>query len=397
MPVFDLKKINSIHIELSNYCNASCPMCPRFFRNSPLLRPDLKLSQISIDQFKQFFPKDYLRNFKRFIMCGTHGDPGTAKDLYEICEYIGTVPYNEVIIHTNGGMRSEDFWFKMGQLFKDKKLWHIVFSIDGLEDTNHLYRRGVEWSKLMNNLTAFIKGGGQVIWEYLIFKHNEHQVDQARQLSVDLGFKEFRPKKALGVFSGDQLSFLPAVNSNGVIEHLIESPTNPAYRNLENPTGTSQLERRAYEFSVQFYKNRKQTVDTYKKNVDNITDNIYHKMSSEDLKTQDNSLISCKAIERNEIFITSDGTLLPCCYVGTQYTSGYSKSEDLQLKHEMDKWDREAFNLNNHSIVEILSSRAFDRIFADSWTKKSCGDGKLIVCANACGENNSLDRINGKQ
>jgi sulfatase maturation enzyme AslB (radical SAM superfamily) len=294
-------------------------------------------------------------------------------------------------------MRSEEFWFKMGQLFKDKKHWDIVFSIDGLEDTNHLYRRGVEWTKLMNNLTAFIKGGGVAIWEYLIFKHNEHQVDQARQLSVDLGFKEFRPKKALGVFTGDQLSFLPAVNSNGNIEHLIESPTNPAYRNLEVPSGTKQLVPQEIQFNVQFYKNRKQTVDTYKKNVDHITNTIYHKMLLEDLKTQDTSLISCKAVERNEIFITSDGTLLPCCYVGTQYTSGYSKSEDLQLKHEMNKWGEEAFNLNSHSIIEVLESGAFDRIFGDSWTKKSCGDGKLIVCANACGENNSLDRIHGKQ
>jgi MoaA/NifB/PqqE/SkfB family radical SAM enzyme len=397
MIAFDLKKINSVHIELSNYCNASCPMCPRFFRNSPLLRPDLNLSQISIDQFKQFFPKDYLRIFKKFIMCGTHGDPGMAKDLYEICEYIGSVKYNEVVIHTNGGMKSEDFWFKLGQLFKDKKLWSVIFSIDGLEDTNHLYRRGVDWTKLMNNLTAFIRGGGQVVWEYLIFKHNEHQVEQARQLSIDLGIKEFRPKKALGVFSGDQLSSLPAVNSQGDIEHVIESPTNPKYRNLETPTGTQQLVPEAYQFNVQFYKDRKRYLDRYEKNVNNMTNIIYQKIALEDLKTQDNSSITCKAVERKEIFIASDGTLLPCCYVGTQHTSGYAKSEDLQLKHEMNKWSKDAFNLNNHSIVEILSSGAFDRIFADSWNKKSCGDGKLIVCANACGENNSLDRIHGKQ
>ena len=28
-----------IHVELSSYCNAACPMCPRYYQGSEIVRP----------------------------------------------------------------------------------------------------------------------------------------------------------------------------------------------------------------------------------------------------------------------------------------------------------------------------------------------------------------------
>ena len=36
----------------------------------------------------------------------------------------------------------------------------VNFSVDGLEDTNHLYRQGVKWEKVEDNMVAFCDAGG---------------------------------------------------------------------------------------------------------------------------------------------------------------------------------------------------------------------------------------------
>lgn len=391
------KVIDKVHMELSNYCNASCPMCARFFKNSPLLRPGLELSQISIDQFIKFFPKNYIRKMKEFLFCGTHGDPGMAKDLYEICQYIRDNSNASVRIHSNGGMRSEEFWFKLGELFSKNVRWELVFSIDGLEDTNHLYRRGVDWTKLMKNCSAFIKGGGRANWEFLVFKHNEHQVEEATALAKQMNFLAFIPKNALGVSSGDHLEKLPAIDANGKLTHWIEAPDNPEFRNLKNPVGEKERTLKGYEFPIQFYKHFKDNHASIQNNVNVIKDEIYTRMKGQDFSAFDKATVKCKAVERNELFITSDGTLLPCCYVGTQFTSEYNRPPDFQLKHELEKWGVDKFNLNKYTIEEVLKTTAFDRVFADSWKKGSCAEGKMIICADVCGENSQVDRIYNKK
>ena len=51
--------------------------------------------------------------------------------------------------------------------------------LDGLEDTNHIYRRYTDWSKIERNAKTFLNAGGKGSWVFIVFKHNEHQVDEA--------------------------------------------------------------------------------------------------------------------------------------------------------------------------------------------------------------------------
>ena len=82
----------------------------------------------------------------------------------------------------------------------------MCFSIDGLEDTNHVYRKNVNWEKLMANVNAFIAAGGSAHWDMLVYKHNQHQVDACEQLARKMGFKWFRAKVSKRGFS-DRLEF----------------------------------------------------------------------------------------------------------------------------------------------------------------------------------------------
>ena len=111
-------------------------------------------------------------------------------EFLEIYQYIRSCGNAHLCLNTNGGARNTDFWKELGKLKVE-----VTFSIDGLADTNHLYRRNVKWEKLMSNVNAFISAGGYAKWDFLIFKHNKHQINEAEEFSKKLGFKEFQTKE----------------------------------------------------------------------------------------------------------------------------------------------------------------------------------------------------------
>ncbi len=399
MTFWNKKELVQIHIELTNACNAACPMCPRFHNNSPLTRPDLEIGQITLEKFKQYFPEEILRGCNLILFCGVHGDPGMAKDLLEICKYIDSVSNAAVRVHTNGGMRTPMWWKELGELFASRNYektnyWTVTFSIDGLEDTNHLYRRNVKWDKVMENAAAFISGGGFAIWDYLIFRHNEHQLTEATELAKKMGFRELVPKKALGVDNGRSLTKMPAVSRTGELEYFIEAPLDPENRNLKNPEQPEQ--------DVIWYPFSK---DSYKDPISNTnrinwfrtrTDAVYEVITEMNTAEQDSCSIHCKSESwrgGKEIFVDNFGRVIPCCYIGTHLNNINNEPKIHQLhKHVTDYgWDH--FDLNKHSLVEILDGEHLDRVYADSWTKETVQQGRLLYCAETCGKNSSLDKI----
>ena len=112
----------------------------------------------------------------------------------DIYQYFRKVNPDIVLgMNTNGGVQSTFFWHALGGLFNQPKDY-CVFSIDGLEDTNSIYRKNVNWDKLMSNAKAFIAAGGSAHWDMLVYRHNQHQVDECERLARDMGFTWFRAK-----------------------------------------------------------------------------------------------------------------------------------------------------------------------------------------------------------
>lgn len=386
-------KINHLHIELTNKCNAACPMCMRFHQSSPLPRTDLILSEISLDQFKSWFPPKLLKQLIQILFCGVHGDPILASEVYEITDYImSSNPKINLQFNTNGGMRNPEWWEKFGKLLSKNPENRVVWSVDGLEDTNHLYRRNVQWSKLSANFTAYINAGGRAHWDYLIFKHNEHQIEQAKEYAKQIGFKEFIPKKALGVDDGKNLHPMGALNKQGKLEYIIEAPINPKNRNLENPgmNGSPSVN----EFSIESYNKMKEEKSAQRYHKWKY-ERIYEVIDETKYEKENNCKIKCKSLREGvvDIFIDNYGNVLPCCYVGTHLNSTLPYDSTLQLHYEVKKYGLEKFNLNNYSFEEILKSRHLDNVFTDSWSKDSVKNGKMLFCAETCGKVSSIDKI----
>ena len=58
-----------------------------------------------------------------------------------------------------------------------------------------MYRRRTDWKTVMRSAESFIEAGGHAEWDFLVFRHNEHQVEEARELAANMGFKNFFVRK----------------------------------------------------------------------------------------------------------------------------------------------------------------------------------------------------------
>ena len=225
--MYTISQIQGIEWELTTKCNAACPQCVRNFYGGNTIQ-SLPLVSQSLEQFKKAIPWDQMSSLKQIYFCGTYGDPIACPDLLKICEWLKENTDVNVTVHTNGGLQSVKYWQKLAKVV-DK----CAFGIDGLEDTNHLYRRNVQWHKLMRNAKAFIDNGGNAIWDFIVFKHNQHQVQEAKTMSSKLGFADFNFKKTHRFLDKkhDLIQKSPVMNSKQEIEYYLEMPTNEEYKN----------------------------------------------------------------------------------------------------------------------------------------------------------------------
>jgi len=188
-----LDHVREIHIEPTSLCNAECPQCARNINGSGL-NPNIGLDSLTINYFTNFFNRDNIAKVNKIFFCGNVGDPCATPDLLEICRYLKSIKPDLVLgINTNGSLKTEEWFRSLGKIFKGP-FDYVVFSIDGLEDTNHVYRRNTSWLKIMRNAKAYISTGASAHWDMLVFDHNKHQVDSAQRLAREMGFTWFRSK-----------------------------------------------------------------------------------------------------------------------------------------------------------------------------------------------------------
>ena len=187
--MYKLEDIRDVHLEITSKCQAKCPMCPRRINGGPM-NPFIKLDDITLDRFKEWFPRQFIQQLNSMFMCGNLGDPIISRDTMEIFEHLREVnPRMKLSMHTNGSAREQNWW---KELAKHRVV--VTFGIDGLEDTHHLYRISTDFNKIIDNAKAFIGAGGYAKWHMLVFEHNEHQIQEAKQMSEHLGFKMFTTK-----------------------------------------------------------------------------------------------------------------------------------------------------------------------------------------------------------
>ncbi len=254
--------VTHLHIEASSYCNARCPGCPRNAYGYPL-EGFYKETHLKPEKLTELLQK--FSDVQSILYCGNHGDPMMNPQIVELC-----TSNKEISIATNGGIGRLDDYEILA-----KNNVNIIFGIDGLEHTNHLYRQGVKWDNLMKRVKTFISAGGQATWQFIRFQHNMDQVEQAKLLSQDMGFVNF--------FTMDVgRNNMPAIQPDKTISHWILPP------DKEATPGTFD-------------------VDAYLK--------MRYRPINLNPPTYDNPNISCEHLD-GSVYVNSEGEIFPCCYHG---------------------------------------------------------------------------------
>lgn len=260
--------VKKVTFELSEKCNAACPLCMRTNRYNFSLPTEYvsKKRELLVDDFKHIMNDDVLNTIDEVSLCGNVGDPIAAKDCLSIVKYLSKFPVT-ILLETNGSLRNEKWWSEMGSCMNSNSST-VFFHIDGLEDTNHLYRQKTDFNKIINNAKSFIQSGGNAVWEFIPFKHNEHQVEEAKSLSKELGFKEFILRKSNRGW-GKGVEGISYVTPEGE-KRVLEPPS------------------------------------------DSLVGSGVSRKQDKEVKN-----ISCSYLKHKNTFIHCDGTLWPCCHLAS--------------------------------------------------------------------------------
>jgi MoaA/NifB/PqqE/SkfB family radical SAM enzyme len=379
--LYTYQEIKTVHLEITDSCNAACPMCARNI-NGGEDNPQMPNTELSINDIKKIFKPIFIKQLERIYMCGNYGDPIAAKDTLEVFEYFRQ--HNEKIMlsmHTNGSAKKSEWWTKLAKVLGRKG--YVVFSIDGLEDTNHLYRQNTIWSKIMENAQAFINAGGRARWDYIVFAHNEHQVEQAELLAKEMGFERFQYKKSARFFSnvaGTTKEMHQASNRKGMQTALLQIPSSPKYRNAALDK-MSEVAKDNTE-KINFLPSRVKDIEG------TLTKQYFSKDSSKKKpmeKEWDNVPIKCKVSEEKSLYISAEGIVQPCCWTAGQMYLWYYEPEGGQIWDYIKQVGKENLSAIHYDLESIVNGKYMQELIPNSWSKPSCADGKLAVCAKICG------------
>ncbi|MFV2032227.1 MAG: radical SAM protein [Gammaproteobacteria bacterium] len=353
-PLYHYDDIRIVHLELTHRCNAACPMCARNIHGGAL-NPDMPLSELSLADIRTILLPDLIARLKRIYACGNYGDPIVARECIEVFRYLRDHgPQLNLCLHTNGSARRPQWWRQLAAIMRQGP-HYLRFGIDGLEDTNHLYRRGTDWKTIMRSAAAFIYAGGHAEWDFLVFKHNEHQVEAARQLAREMGFKEFFVRKTGRFLSSGELETsdrFDVLDKQGKFEYWLEQPSNPEY---VNPAfgNLEQVKQRYGEYQ------------TYLDQVE----------------------INCKvAGGKGKIYLSAQGYALPCCWLGAVFSES-STAERQQFAELINHYGgSSAVDAKHRGLKQVIEGPLFQQAIPRSWNLQSIADGKLAICALTCGK-----------
>ena len=330
-------EIKNVHLEISSLCNARCPLCPRNFRGYPYNDGYVE-TNLTLSQCKHIFTPALLQKLTSIDINGNFGDAVMNPETPDIVEYFKSHNLNLLItISTNGSARDKDFWQRLA-----KANITVLFCLDGLEDTHHLYRQNTSWQTILNNAKIFMDAGGQAIWKMIKFDHNSHQITLCEQLSINLGFTKF-------VLIDTDRNSGPVFDKHGNLLHTIGN-----YIGEQN-------------FEIIFHKKKTDMVLLE----DIVGDIVNHK------------IIKCETKQHKSIYISSTGDIYPCCYTGFNPTI-YGKGE----YHEAVNAQLSPLIKNNNALTYTLEECIlwFNAV-EESWSKSSFENGKLVCCNDNCGSN----------
>jgi len=198
-----------VMIEPTNICNLQCPLCPS--GNGTLKR---KKGYMTFDVFKKIIDNVYKTAF--MVVLWNQGEPYLNKDFSKMVRYASDKGLF-TLVSTNGNINYD------AEEVVNSGLDSMIVSLDGsTQETYNKYR-------VNGKLDQVIKGVKEIVaakkklkkinpllrWQFLVMKHNEHEIAEIKKLSKELEVDNLE-FKSVQIYSKEDIK-----------KYL---PTNPKYR-----------------------------------------------------------------------------------------------------------------------------------------------------------------------
>jgi MoaA/NifB/PqqE/SkfB family radical SAM enzyme len=348
---FSIDNVTKFDVEITNKCNARCPGCIRTVNGDshPLLKQNI--TEWSLEDFINIFPSK-LVNGNEFMFGGTVDDPLMNKNIVPIVEYI--LENDGILeIQTNTGANTKETFKRLGELsYNSQKRFKVTFSVDGLEKTNHLYRVNVNWNKVLENMTAYIKEKGYCEWEYLVFEHNYNDIDDAKKLAKQLGVNFILRQNVRNTRSW--FSKTKVKEEGKIVTKTFEVKTTEKFKHPE-------------------------TVGVTKYN-----DKL-------EVTQEEGKSISCKMYHEKSVFIDWNYKVWPCCWFAAD---NFEQHEYFHML--IDQFGENWNSLKHHSWSEIISHNYYSRLLHESWDGQQ-SEYYNPTCFKHCGDNGSRQSYKRKE
>jgi len=182
----------AISIEPTTACNLGCPQCP-----SGLKQFNRPTGKMSLQQFNTILPQ--ISRTTGYITLYFQGEPYINKD------FTGMIAAaTKEGIYTATSSNAHFLTPETAQKTVEAGLKRMIISIDGAtQQTYAEYRIDGELSKVIEgtrNVLAARKAMGVsypvVVWQFIVFAHNEHEIAAIRKLAKDIGVDKLQLKTA---------------------------------------------------------------------------------------------------------------------------------------------------------------------------------------------------------
>jgi len=182
----------SVSFEPTTSCNLRCPECPSGLRQ--FTRPKGMLEQ---DFFRKTINEIHKELF--YLIFYFQGEPFLNPEFLEMVKYATSKK-----IYTATSTNAHYLTSEVAKATVESGLDRLIISIDGsTQETYKQYRVGgniekvlegarniVKWKRELKSKTPF------VFFQFLVVKHNEHQIEDIKRIAKEIGVDEVRFKTA---------------------------------------------------------------------------------------------------------------------------------------------------------------------------------------------------------
>ena len=198
-----------VMIEPTNICNLKCPLCPS--GNGTLKRTK---GYMNFNVFKKII--DEIQATAFMVVLWNQGEPYLNKDFNKMVKYASDRGLF-TLVSTNGNIA-----FNAEEVV-NSGLDSMIISLDGTtQETYNKYRVNGELEKVIDNVKRLVtakkkhkKQNPLLRWQFLVMKHNEHELGKIEELAKELQVDNLDLKSIQIYEKSDINNFLP---------------TNPKYR-----------------------------------------------------------------------------------------------------------------------------------------------------------------------